>query len=141
MLEATSVAEARGRLRFVDFTLDRQATGSCSARVVLSWPEAKPFVGESAGLSSQAGEMRCAALACLAAICQAHPDHPFELVGVKAVRAFDATVVIASLAGPGRDGARIVGSALVQDDAPRGAVYAVLHATNRLLAGAPDHAS
>lgn len=132
------MTDPRGRLRFVDFTLDRHATGSCGARVVLSWPDSKPFVGEAAGLSSQAGEMRCAALACLAAILQAFPDHPFDLVGVKAVRAFDATVVIASLAGQGREGARIVGSALVQDDAPRGAVFAVLHATNRLLTGAGE---
>jgi len=128
--------EARGRLRFGDFSLDRGSTGICRARVVLSWPDLPPYVGEAAGLSSQAGEMRCAAQACLAAIALAIPDVGFELVGVKAVRAFDATVVIASLATQGRlDGPRVVGSSLVQDDSPRGAALAVLSATNRMLTG------
>jgi len=131
--------EDRGRLKFADFSLDRGSTGLCRARVVLSWPKSTPYVGEAAGLSSQAGEMRCAAQACLAAIALAMPEIGFELVGVKAVRAFDATVVIASLATQGRlDGPRVVGSALVQDDAPRGAALAVLSATNRLLTGSAE---
>jgi hypothetical protein len=60
----------------------------------------------------------------------------FELLGVKAVRAFDATVIIVSLAvqgeGPG-SGARVVGSYLAETDTPRGAALAVLNATNRIL--------
>jgi hypothetical protein len=129
-------ADARGRLRFADFRLSRTPTGQCQARVVLSWPDTAPFVGDAAGLASQAGELRCAALACLAAIGRALPGAGLELVGVKAVRAFDATVVIASLATQGRlDGPRVVGSCLVHEDAPRGAAFAVLNATNRVLAG------
>jgi len=111
-------------------------TGQCRARVALSWANSKPFVGEATGLSSQAGELRCSAQACLNAIAKAIPDQTFDLVGVKAVRAFDATVVIASLAKQGKmEGPRVVGSCLLQDDAPRGAALAVLNATNRLLAG------
>ncbi len=133
------MTELRGRLRFEGFDLERLPTGECRARVVLAWPDQRPFVGEVTGLSSQAGEMRCAAQACLAAIALAHPETAFELVGVKAVRAFDATVVIASLATHGRlDGPRIVGSSLIQDDSPRGAALAVLNASNRLLTGAID---
>ena len=110
--------------------------GQCHARVALTWPGQKPFVGEAPGLASQAGELRCAAQACLAAIALAVPTVALELVGVKAVRAFDATVVIASLATEGRlDGPRVVGSCLVQEDAPRGAALAVLNATNRILLG------
>ena len=132
-------ADPRGRLRFSDFSLERGSTGQCRARVVLTWPTTKPFVGEAAGLSSQAGEMRCAAQACLAALSLAMPETGFELVGVKAVRAFDATVVIASLSTQGRlDGPRVVGSALVQDDTPKGAALAVLNATNRLLTGTAE---
>ena len=131
-------AETRGRLRFADFQLERTATGQCRARVALAWPGQKPCVGEATGLASQAGEMRCAAQACINAIAHAASEHRFELVGVKGVRAFDATVVIASLATEGSlDGPRIVGSSLVQDDVPRGAALAVLNATNRLLAGRP----
>lgn len=125
----------RGRLRFTDFRMSRLVSGQCEARVSLTWPGKEPFVGEAGGLASQSGELRCAAEACLAAIGRAIPDAGLELVGVKAVRAFDATVVIASLATQGRmDGPRVVGSCLVQDDAPRGAALAVLNATNRVLA-------
>jgi hypothetical protein len=128
--------EQRPRLRFADFRLTRDQTGQCQARVALTWPGQSPFVGEASGLASQAGELRCAAMACLAAIGQAIPASGLELVGVKAVRAFDATVVIASLATQGRmDGPRVVGSCLVQEDAPRGAALAVLNATNRILVG------
>ena len=58
----------------------------------------------------------------------------FELLGVKAVRAFDATVVIVSLStnGEGTD-RRVVGSVLTEDDAARAAALAVLNATNRIL--------
>lgn len=125
----------RGRLRFADFRMSRLASGQCEARVALTWPGLDPFVGEAGGLASQSGELRCAAEACLAAIELAMPGSGLELVGVKAVRAFDATVVIASLATQGRmDGPRVVGSCLVQEDAPRGAALAVLNATNRVLA-------
>src|SRR4030095_11049116 len=58
----------------------------------------------------------------------------FELLGVKAVRAFDATVVIVSLAAQGEgSGHRVVGSYLTEDDAARGAALAVLNASKRLL--------
>ena len=127
---------SQGRLRFSDFSLERLASGLCAARVALTWPNAPPFVGEATGLSSQAGEMRCAAQACLAAIALAIPDCGLELVGVKSVRAFDATVVIASRATQGKlESPRVVGSSLVRDDVPRGAALAVLSATNRILTG------
>jgi hypothetical protein len=58
----------------------------------------------------------------------------FELLGVKAVRAFDATVVIVSLAVNGEgNGQRVVGSYLTEQDSARGAALAVLNATNRIL--------
>jgi len=123
------------RLRFIQFRLDRLPSAECRARVTLGWPEGARFQGEARGLVSQAGELRCAAQACLLALAQAVKDPAFELVGVKAVRAFDATVIIVSLGLPGRsDVPRVVGSYLVGEDLPRGAALAVLNATNRLLA-------
>ena len=125
------------RLRFVSFKLDRLPSGECHARVILAWPDADGprFEGEAHGLTSQAGELRCAAQAALLALAQAVRDPSFELVGVKAVRAFDATVVIVSLGLPGHsEGPRVVGSYLTEGDGPRGAALAVLNATNRLLA-------
>ena len=59
----------------------------------------------------------------------------FELLGVMAVRAFDATVVIVSLAATGGEGTdqRVVGSVLTETDPSRAAALAVLNATNRIL--------
>ena len=123
------------RLRFVGFKLDRLPSGECRARVTLAWPDGPRFEGESQGLTSQAGELRCAAQASLLALAQAVREPSFELMGVKALRAFDATVVIVSLGMPGHaEGPRVVGSYLTEGDAPRGAALAVLNATNRLLA-------
>lgn len=125
----------RERLRFVGFKLDRLPSGECRARVTLAWPDGPRFEGEARGLTSQAGELRCAAQASLLALAQAVREPSFELVGVKALRAFDATVVIVSLGMPGHtEGPRVVGSYLTEGDAPRGAALAVLNATNRLLA-------
>ena len=126
------------RLRFVGFKLDRLPSGECRARVTLAWPDGPRFEGEARGLTSQAGELRCAAQAALQALAQAVRDPAFELVGVKAVRAFDATVVIVSLGLPRHsEGPRVVGSYLTEGDPPRGAALAVLNATNRLLAKRP----
>src|SRR6185369_12628728 len=125
-------------LRFVGFKLDRLPSGECRARVTLAWPDGPRFEGEARGLTSQAGELRCAAQAALQALAQAVRDPAFELVGVKAIRAFDATVVIVSLGLPGHsEGPRVVGSYLTEGDGPRGAALAVLNATNRLLAKRP----
>lgn len=123
------------RLRFAEFTLDRLANGRCRARVVLTWQDTERFVGEAEGLASQAGELRCAAQATVIALTDAVKNAlKFELLGVKAVRAFDATVVIVSLAVQGDERAqRLVGSYLTDTDFARGAALSVLHATNRIL--------
>ena len=123
------------RLRFAEFTLDRLPNGRCRARVGLTWRDSEQFTGEGEGLASQAGELRCSAQACVVALGQAvQGAMTFELLGVKAVRAFDATVVIVSLAVHG-DGStsRVVGSYLTETDTPRSAALAVLNATNRIL--------
>jgi hypothetical protein len=68
------------------------------------------------------------------ALCQAvQGETAFELLGVKAVRAFDATVVIVSLATSAEGDQRVVGSVLTEDDPGRAAALAVLNATNRIL--------
>ena len=124
------------RLRFAEFVLDRLPNGRCRAKVGLTWRDSEAFSGESEGLASQAGELRCAAQACVEALGQAVAQSGvgFELLGVKAVRAFDATVVIVSLStnAEGTD-QRVVGSVLTEDDAARAAALAVLNATNRIL--------
>lgn len=123
------------RLRFAEFVLDRLPNGRCRARVDLTWQGTQKFTGDSEGLASQAGELRCAAQACVNALLDAVQGNVrFELLGVKAVRAFDSTVIIVSLSSQSEQGGhRVVGSYLTNDDTARGAALAVLNATNRIL--------
>ena len=123
------------RLRFAEFFIDRLPNGKCRARVCLTWRGTEQFVGESEGLTSQAGELRCAAFACVHALHEAVQSKlTFDLLGVKAVRAFDSTVVIVSLSTVTHGSPhRIVGSYLTDDDTAKGAALAVLDATNRIL--------
>jgi len=123
------------RLRFQTFGFERLSDGRCRARVQLSWTDGREFVGEAVGMTSQAGELRCSAEATVHALQQAvSHDVELELLGVKAVRAFDATVVIVSLSVRMEGNAwRMVGSYLTETDPPRGAALAVLNATNRVL--------
>ena len=123
------------RLRFHDFRFERLPNGRCRSRVVLSWSDGREFVGESEGVISQAGELRCSAAATVQALEKAvKPGLSFEVLGVKAVRAFDANVIIVSLSAKA-DGSpsRLVGSYLTEGDPTRGAALAVLNATNRIL--------
>jgi hypothetical protein len=131
----TAPVDLRERLRFVDFELRRLQNGRCRARVVLEWHPAEQFIGSAEELGSQAGELRCAAQAAVEAIQRAMgAEVNFDLLGVKAVRAFDATVVIVSLTSHAQSQpARLVGSYITDDYSARGAALAVLNATNRVL--------
>lgn len=123
------------RLRFRKFALDRLPGSRCKARVELGWTDDDSFVGESEGLASAAGELRCAAEACVMALDRAvRGEVSLELLGVKAVKAFDNNVVIVSLAYQEKgEGQRLVGCFLADVDSSRGAALAVLNATNRVL--------
>jgi hypothetical protein len=129
------ISSSGERLRFQEFAFQRLPNGRCRSRVLLTWKDGRQFVGESDGVTSQTGELRCCAAAAVDALARAvEPRLAFELLGVKAVRAFDATVVIVSLSVRATSTAtRLVGSALTETDPPRGAALAVLNATNRLL--------
>lgn len=123
------------RLRFQEFSFQRLSNGRCRAKVQLAWSDGRVFEGEAEGMTSQAGELRCSALAAVQALERvSEPAIHFELLGVKAVRAFDATVIIVSLSAREESGGRrLVGSYLTEADPPRGAALAVLNATNRLM--------
>lgn len=125
----------RERVRFADFDFRRLASGGCQARVVLEWQPGDQFVGMAEGIASPTGSLRCSAEAAVQALERAIEKRiTFELLGVKALRAFDATVVIVSLVTHREaETRRIVGSFLTEDGRERGAALAVLNATNRLL--------
>src|SRR3990172_1877809 len=100
-MTAPTGAAQRNRLKFKEFTLERVPSGRCRARVVLQWLEMDEFIGEAEGVTSPAGELRCAAQACVKALMTAvRGEVQLELLGVKAIRAFDANVVIVSLGVP-----------------------------------------
>jgi hypothetical protein len=123
------------RLRFAEFRMDRLPSGRCRATVVLTQGEQTRYHAECEGLSSPAGELRCAAQACTSALTQAvQGTINFEFLGVKAIRAFDTNVVIVALSTHGEGmPRRVVGSVLTEEDTARAAALAVLNATNRLL--------
>lgn len=124
----------RERLRFTTFQFTRSTDGSCRAEVEFEWVDGQTVRGASSGPSSPTVDLRVAAEAALRAIeAFSEGGMSFELIGVKAIRAFDANVVIVSV-GNCREGPhRLLGSCLVEDDPVRGAVLAVLSATNRVL--------
>ena len=130
-----SADSMRERLRFIDFEIRHLQNSRCRARAVLEFHPGERFIGTSEEIGSPAGELRCAAQACLSAIEQASSaDASFELLGVKSVRAFDSTVVIVSLSSQeGTHVSRLVGSYISDSASPRGAALAVLNATNRSL--------
>lgn len=126
----------RSRLRFDDFQLERFPDGRCQARVQLEWTQGKRFEGESDGTQTLEGEIRAAALATLPPVSQATGNRlTFELRGAKAFRAFDSWVIVVSLnARSDSETRRLMGSYPCPDEnTARGAVMAVLDATNRIM--------
>jgi hypothetical protein len=125
----------RERLRFTEFKFRRTPDGHCTAEVELEWIEGTRVRGKAAGQSSATVDLRVAAEAALRAI-EMFADNTleFELIGVKGIRAFDATVIIVSIAVKRGEGPqKLLGACLVEDDPVRGAAVAVLNATNRVL--------
>jgi hypothetical protein len=122
------------RVRFSDFQFSRTQAGQCSAEVTLSFRGVN-HVGRSTGPSSQLGELRVAAEACMRALEAFAPGAAgLELLGVKQVRAFDSNLTVVSV-GLRESGnmLRLVGCYLATEDMNRGAAIAVLNATNRVM--------
>ncbi len=123
------------RLKFVNLEFENTSEGR-QAKVTLGMQPDLMFIGTADCSEAAGGELRCAALATVHAIHQtaSESERILELIGARAVKAFDATVVIVSLwARLGGGKRRLVGSYIAEDDEAKGAALAVLNATNRLL--------
>ncbi len=123
-----------GRSRLLEFSFSRTQAGLCCADVVLGdGNSGEELRGKAHGASSPTGELRVSAESVLRALEQGRGQR-LELLGVKALRAFDAMVVIVAIAAE-RQGttSRLLGCALAGTDLNRGAVLAALNATNRVL--------
>ncbi len=123
------------RLKFISLEFENTSEGR-QAKVTLGMQPDLMFIGTADCSEAAGGELRCAALATVHAIHQtaSESERILELIGARAVKAFDATVVIVSLwARLGGGKRRLVGSYIAEDDEAKGAALAVLNATNRLL--------
>ncbi|MFO8173098.1 MAG: hypothetical protein ACQET1_07500 [Gemmatimonadota bacterium] len=131
-----SPEDRRTRLRFDDFSLERFPDGRCTVQVGLDWTRGRSYLGEAQGTQTLEGELRAAAGAALEGIQRAADGRvTLELRGAKAVRAFDAWIVVVSVKGQAdAETYRLMGAYPCSDeDTPRGAVMAVLVATNRIM--------
>jgi hypothetical protein len=103
----------------------------------MEWKEGRTYLGEAEGTQTKQGELQAAASATVNAAASAVEGRlGLELRGVKAVRAFDAWVIVACVTARAKGlNLRLLGvSPSSGSDTSRGAVMAVLDATNRVLA-------
>ena len=136
----TTANKVRSRLRFDSLEHVTTPDGSGRVSVRLEW-DGEFFEGTVSCLETQQGILKAASQAALAATLQSTAsvnarDIELEVVGVKAVRAFDGWVVVTRVNGTaGRDGYRLLGAAPCEgeEDLPGAAVKAVLNASNRVM--------
>lgn len=135
-----NLTNGRSRLRFESLEQVTTPDGSGRVAVRLEW-RGDMFEGEVPCLQTQQGVLRAAAQSTVAATLASTDGVPgtrigLELVGVKAVRAFDGWVVVARINGTaGRETYRLLGAAPCEreEDLPSATVKAVLNASNRIL--------
>jgi len=126
----------RERLQFEDFRLVRFPNGQTTIEVRMDWTRGRSFSGEGEGSQTLEGEVRCAAEAAMRAASGAtNGAVEMELRGAKALRIFDSWVVVVMIrAWVDSESIQLLGAYPCPDeDTPRGAVMAVLDATNRVL--------
>jgi hypothetical protein len=128
---------AHRRVRFDSCEVETFPDSRCRCRVTLQWVGGGHYSGEAEGTETLQGRLRLGALACLrAAEAATNGRLVLELRGIKAVRAFDALLVIASVRGRSEEERYdLLGSATAteSDGSVRGAALAILNATNRVL--------
>lgn len=139
-----TTANHRSRLRFDSLSHVRTPDGSGRVSVRLEWG-GQMYEGTVPCLETQQGILKAASQAALAATLASRSGNGqgggsgkihLEVVGVKAVRAFDGWVVVARINGAqGEERYRLLGAAPCEgeDDLPSAAVKAVLNASNRVL--------
>jgi hypothetical protein len=128
------------RLRLVALRAQRFPSGQCRAEVELQRQDGEIVLGVRDGPAIALGDLRIVAEATIEALHRAtRSELRFELLGVKTVRAFDETVVLAHIGVvAGRAPVRLVGAAMGNTDLTRATVLSVLNATNRILGNASD---
>lgn len=130
----------RSRLRFEGLEHEVTPDGSGIVSVRLEWG-GRTYEGSMPCLETLQGVLKAASQATLTATLASTRAHrsqgiQLEVVGVKAVRAFDGWVVVTRINGTaGDERLRLLGAAPceVEEDLPNAAVKAVLNASNRVM--------
>ena len=130
----------RSRLRFDGLEHEVTPDGSGMVSVRLEWG-GHTYEGSMSCLETLQGILKAVSQATLTAtLASTHGHRPngiaLEVVGVKAVRAFDGWVVVTRINGrSGDERLRLLGAAPCEDedDLPSAAVKAVLNASNRVM--------
>ncbi|MDH3208141.1 MAG: hypothetical protein OEO79_16185 [Gemmatimonadota bacterium] len=130
----------RSRLRFDSLEHVTTPDGSGRVSVRLEW-NGEFFEGTVSCLETQQGVLKAASQATLAATLSSMASLSseqvhLEVVGVKAVRAFDGWVVVTRInGGAASDAYRLLGAAPCEreEDLPGAAVKAILNASNRII--------
>ncbi len=136
----TTTNHVRSRLRFDSLEHVTTPDGSGRVSVRLEWA-GDFFEGTVSCLETQQGILKAASQAALSAtlmfaVAREADTIQLEVVGVKAVRAFDGWVVVTRINGTaGGDVYRLLGAAPCEgeEDLPGAAVKAVLNASNRVM--------
>jgi hypothetical protein len=130
----------RSRLRFDKLDHEITPDGSGMVSVTLEWG-GQSYAGSVPCLETLQGVLKAASQATLTATLAstrsgAGSGMKLEVVGVKAVRAFDGWVVVTRINGTsGDERLRLLGAAPceAEEDLPSAAVKAVLNASNRVM--------
>ena len=125
----------RTRVRFDDLEYEEFPDGRCQIRVHLEW-EGRKLMGEARGTITREGKLRTGAQAALSAVEKASDGRlSLSLLGVKAMRVFDAWVIIASLEGRSAERSyRLLGAqTCAEGGTVRAAALTILDATNRVF--------
>ena len=127
------MSERYRRVRLEKLEIEELSDTECTSRVVLSWSPDDTYEGTASADNSPRGQLRCAAEATARALEAASDGKVWlEVLAVKAIEGFDTVLAIVSISSEIDIGERLTGSCLIQGEAPRSAVLAVLSAINRL---------
>ena len=128
-----TVRDFHTRVKLEEFGITRLPGGRCLGRVTVGWHHGNDFVGTAEAPDSPHGQIRCAAEATALAVERATRNKvALQVLAVKEVEGFGTVLVVVSFAVEDVI-KRLVGACLAVERPSRGAVLAVLNATNRVL--------
>lgn len=128
-----TVPGPRRRVRFEHAERTEEAGGRVTIGVTLEWG-GEEYTGSASGERGRAIELKTTARAAIEAMEKLTGQSlSLRIIGVKAVHAFDADLVVASVNRSEGADQHLVGAVLVRDDPLAAAAVAVLNAMNRTL--------